>query len=351
MPRSRASLVLAVLVLWTVVAVLSSAANLVFSLPMEQAASPGLTIAFQLASWSPWAAVTPFVFWLTRRYPMPRFLALHVAASLVTALLHLAFVAAVGRWIFVEASPEATWSYIFRMWLGTRLIISVMTYWLVTGAALSFDYYRQWRSQELRNTALEAELARAELASLRMQLQPHFLFNALHAINVLIREDPAAAGRVVVGLGELLRASLNGTADQVGTLAEERALTERYLAIEAIRFQDRLRIEVAMPAELDRARVPHFVLQPLVENAFKHGLSLSPETRVLRLAARQEGDRLVLEVANDGPAPPANAVDGVGLGATRRRLAHLYGNRGELTLLPGADGRGAIARITLPLST
>src|SRR5882672_5266723 len=247
MPRSRAALVLAVLVLWTLVALLSSAANLLFSLPMEQPASPGLTLAFQLASWSPWAVVTPFVFWLTRRYPMPRFLALHLGVSLVAALLHLAVVAAVGRWIFVEASPEATWSYIFRMWLGTRLIISAMTYWLITGAALSFDYYRQWRSQESRNAALEAELARAELASLRMQLHPHFLFNALHAINVLIREDPAAAARVVVGLGELLRASLNGTADQEVTLAEERALTERYLAIEAIRFQDRLRIEVVMP--------------------------------------------------------------------------------------------------------
>jgi hypothetical protein len=351
MPRSRASLVLSVLILWTVVAVLSSAANLLFSLPMEQPASPGLTVAFQLASWSPWAAVTPFVFWLTRRYPMPRYLALHLAASLVIALLHLAFVAAVGRWIFVEASPEATWSYIFRMWLGTRLIISVMTYWLVTGAALSFDYYRQWRSQELRNTALAAELARAELASLRMQLQPHFLFNALHAINVLIREDPAAAGRVVVGLGELLRASLSGTADQEVTLAEERALTERYLDIEAIRFQDRLTIELDMPAELDRARVPHFLLQPLVENAFKHGLSRSFEAAVLRLAARRDENRLVLEVANDGPAPPAGAAEGVGLGATRRRLAHLYGDRAEFHLVPGADGRGAVARVILPLTT
>jgi hypothetical protein len=351
MPRSRASLVLAVLVLWTAVALLSSAANLLFSLPMEQAASPGLTLAFQLASWSPWAVVTPFVFWLTRRYPMPRFLALHLAASMVAALLHLAVVAAVGRWIFVEASPEATWSYIFRMWLGTRLIISVMTYWLITGAALSFDYYRQWRGQEVRTTALEAELARAELASLRMQLQPHFLFNALHAINVLIREDPAAAGRAVVGLGELLRASLNDTTDQEVTLAEERALTERYLAIESIRFQDRLRLEVAMPPELDRVRVPHFLLQPLVENAFKHGLSQSPDAGVLRLAAHREEDRLVLEVANDGPAPAADAVDGVGLGATRRRLAHLYGTRAELHLLAGEGGRGAVARITLPLTT
>ena len=351
MSKSRASLVLAVLLLWTLVALLSSGANLVFSQPMEQPPSTWLTLAFQLASWAPWAALCPVIFWLTRRFPLPRFAALHLVAAITAALLHLALVAAIGQWLFAETSPEATWSYIFRMWLGSRLIISALTYWLIAGAALAATYYQQWRSQELRTASLEAELARAELASLRMQLQPHFLFNALHAINVLIREDPAAAGRVVVGLGELLRASLNGAPDQEVTLAEERAFTERYLAIETLRFQDRVRLEVEIPAELDRARVPHFLLQPLVENAFKHGLSRTPEGGVLRLAGRREGERLVLEVANDGPPGPTEFTDGVGLGATRRRLAHLYGRRAALALGPGQGGTGALAVVTLPFVT
>ncbi len=351
MSRSRASIVLGVLLLWTLVALLASGANLVFSQPMEQPPSTWLTLAFQLASWLPWAVMSPLVFWLTRRYPLPRFTALHLAASIAAALLHLAVTAALGQWLFSDITPEATWSYIFRMWLGSRLIISALTYWLIAGAALALTYYRQWRSQEVRSASLEAELARAELASLRMQLQPHFLFNALHAINVLIREDPAAAGRVVVGLGELLRASLNGAPDQEVTLAEERAFTERYLAIETLRFQDRLRLSVSIPAELDRARVPHFLLQPLVENAFKHGLSRTPEGGVLSLTARREGERLVLEVANDGPPVPAGFSDGVGLGATRRRLAHLYGTRATLELRSGPGGRGALAVVSLPFVT
>lgn len=351
MPRSRASIVLAVLVLWTLVALLSSGANLLFSLPMEQAASSSLTLAFQLGSWVPWAIVTPLVFRLTRRFPMPRWVAVHLGVSLAVAVLHVAFVAALGSWMFAEVSPEATWGYIFRMWLGTRLIISVLTYWLITGAALAYDYYRQWRTQVLRSAALEAELARAELTSLRMQLQPHFLFNSLHAINVLIREDPAAAGLMVVGLGDLLRASLQGAGDQEVTLAEERALIERYLAIEAIRFHDRLRLELDMPSDLDGARVPHFILQPLVENAFKHGLTRTTEAGVLRLAARREGELLVLEVTNDGPAVPTDPVDGVGLATTRRRLNHLYGDRAELRLSSGPGGIGAQARISLPFAS
>jgi sensor histidine kinase YesM len=348
MPRSRAAILLAVLVLWTTVALLSLGTNLLFILPMEPASSSGLTLAFQLATWVPWAAITPLVVWLIRRYPLPRALPLHLAASVAGAVLHLAMVAALGSWIFSETSPEATFTYIFTAWLGSRLITSILIYWLIGGAVLAFDYYRQWREQELRTAALEGELARAELASLRMQLQPHFLFNALHAINVLIREDPAAAGRVVVGLGDLLRASLQGAPDQEVTLVEERALIERYLAIESIRFQDRLRVELDIPAALDGARVPHFILQPLVENAFKHGLAATAEAGLLRLSARREGDGLVLEVANDGPPAPVDPIDGVGLTATRRRLKHLYGDRAELRLTAGPGGVGAVARITLP---
>ncbi|MEP6474911.1 MAG: histidine kinase [Gemmatimonadota bacterium] len=350
MPRSRASVVLAVLLIWTMVALLSSATSLLFSVPMEKPPSIGLTFGFQLASWAPWALITPFVFWLTRRFPIPQYLALHCAVSAVAALLHLAIVAAVGSWMFQDASANATWSYIFRMWLGSRLTISALTYWLITGVALAFNYYQRWRGQELRASALEAELARAELASLRMQLQPHFLFNALHAINVLIREDPSAAGRVVVQLGDLLRASLQGDLDQEVTLVEERGLIERYLAIESIRFEDRLRLELQFPPELDGARVPHFILQPLVENAFKHGLSQTTEPALLRLSARRQDDRLILEVSNDGPAIIRDPVHGLGLSATVRRLSHLYGAGAALELGPGPLGRGAMARITLPLA-
>jgi hypothetical protein len=350
MSRSQSSVVLAVLVLWVVVALLSGATNLLFSLPMEQPPSVGLTIAFQLASWSPWAVATPAVFWLTRRYPLPRFLAIHIIASVVTALLHLAVVAAVGQWLFESSSPEATWSHIFKMWLGSRLMISVLTYWLITGAAFAYNYYRQWRAQEVRTASLEGELAQAELASLRMQLQPHFLFNALHAINVLIREDPARAGRVVVELGDLLRSSLQGKGDQLVSLAEERALLERYLAIEVIRFEDRLTLTAEFPPDLDSSLVPHFILQPLVENAFKHGLARSAEPTHLRLSARRETDRLILEVENGGPVVSADPVPGFGLPATRRRLRHLYGDRAAFAIAPGPDGTGAVARITLPLS-
>lgn len=345
---SRSRTILAVLLLWTLVALLSSATNLLFSAPMEKPPEVGLTFAFQFASWAPWALITPLVFWLTRRFPLPRYLPLHLFASIAMALTHLAVVAWVGQWLFEETAPQATWVYIFRMWLGSRLIISALTYWLLTGAAFAFNYYQQWRAQELRSRSLEGELAQAELATLRMQLQPHFLFNALHAINVLIKEDPGRAGKVVIDLGDLLRSSLQGGTEQLVRLGDERALIERYLAIESIRFAERLEVRLDFPAELEGAKVPHFILQPLVENAFKHGLSRSTELTHLLISARRVGENLVLEVSNDGPAPPAPPPLGFGLTATRRRLHHLYGERGTLAFGAGADGHGASAVITLP---
>ncbi|MEP6472696.1 MAG: sensor histidine kinase, partial [Gemmatimonadota bacterium] len=125
-------------------------------------------------------------------------------------------------------------------------------------------------------------------------------------------------------------------------------LVERYLAIESIRFQDRLDLELDFPSELDGARVPHFILQPLVENAFKHGLSRSTEATRLRLSARRDGSQLILEVENGGPVPASGPSAGFGLAATRRRLKHIYGSQASLTLAPGPGGDGALATITMP---
>ncbi|NOT09528.1 MAG: histidine kinase, partial [Gemmatimonadales bacterium] len=287
MTRTSLRGALAIFGLWTAVGLASIAVPMLTVPNYQFARVRPLTILFQLAFWYGWALATPIIVWLVRRWELPRRWPIHLLCATLLAFLHSAMVAQLGRVLF--PSPEEPASFLIRVrgWISGRFITDILIYGLIAGGTLALDYYRRWREQTLRNAELEAELAKAELASLRMQLQPHFLFNALHAVNVLIKEDPAAAAKMVVGLGDLLRASLHGAADQRVPLADELALIQRYLAIEAIRFQDRLTVEVVLPKELERVPVPSLILQPLVENALKHGIGRAPEGGVLRVVAER----------------------------------------------------------------
>jgi LytS/YehU family sensor histidine kinase len=236
-------------------------------------------------------------------------------------------------------------------WFFTSLPFGVAVYFAVLGVEHALFYFVEARERETQAARLAAQLAEARLGALRMQLQPHFLLNSLNAVTVIVRDrDTATATRVLEQLGDLLRRVMRSDRPQEVTLAEELEFVRQYLAIEEVRFSDRLRPVIDVDPGFLSAAVPEFLLQPLVENAVRHGLARRVGATLLSISARREGDHLVLSVTDDGPGPEDAAPEpgeGVGLGNTRERLASLYGDRASLTLARTPEG-GATATVRLP---
>ena len=237
-----------------------------------------------------------------------------------------------------------------RLFFFVRLAsFQLPTFWAVLGVAHAFTFYQRAAARERRGAELEAHLTQARLEALRMQLNPHFLFNTLNSIASLVHDDPAAADGMIGSLSELLRLSLNASDRQEVTLREELHFLDQYLHIEQARFGDRLRVEKDLaPAALDTL-VPILILQPLVENAVKHGLESRLAPGVIAIAASQVGDALRLQVADNGRGltPGQAPREGVGLGNTRSRLRELYGPAANLTAR-GREGGGFLVEIILP---
>jgi hypothetical protein len=226
-------------------------------------------------------------------------------------------------------------------------------FYFLTFVSALFAYYaylwrRRFRDGALQASRLEAQLFQAQNQALRMQIQPHFLFNTLHSISTLMHSDVEAADRMITRLGDLLRTSLDQSRQQELPLGQELAFLGAYLEIEGIRFQDRLRVAVEVPAALRDAMVPTFILQPLVENALKHGLSRRKRGCTVAIRAREENGALLLEVEDDGEGPPSSYQEGVGLRSVRERLSLLHGGQGVFTF-HGSPGQGALAALRMPL--
>jgi LytS/YehU family sensor histidine kinase len=211
-------------------------------------------------------------------------------------------------------------------------------------------YHFELRTRDVTAARLETRLLEARLETLKRTLQPHFLFNTLNSIAELAREKPHKAERMVEDLAELLRASLAGDSSHEISLDEELALLETYAAIERVRFQERLRIEVDAPADLRSARVPQLLLQPLVENAIRHGIARREGPGTVRVSARPLNGKLRIQVIDDGVGLGTDGIQhtGIGLGATRERLHHLYGATQTFEVAAGA-ANGTVVTIDLPL--
>ncbi len=312
------------------------------------------TIAWEGGDWLLYALLTPAVFWLARRFPLTRRSGLRRIPAHVAAAVGLCAAWAGGGvllWRALFAEPSTPWGGGVVGWFLTSLPFGVAVYFALLAVEHAAFFFFEAREREAHAARLSAQLAEARLGALRMQMQPHFLFNSLNAITVIVRDrDAATATRMLEQLGEMLRRVMRTEGPQEVALAEELAFVRRYLAIEEVRFPDRLRPEFAIPEELLRAAVPDLVLQPLVENAVRHGLARRVEATLLRVEARREGDDLVLTVTDDGPGPEEGAAprpEGVGLANTRERLATLYGPRGRLELTRSPAG-GAAAVVRLP---
>ncbi len=304
-------------------------------------------------------AAVPFTLWVTARWPLGRARWLRaLPMHLLTAtVIHAGYfvtmqpVRQVFAVLFDEASAyrSSTWHLYFQSWFGVLLIYGQMA-----AVTHGIHYYTRWRDRELGTSRLEAQLAQAQHQMLRMQLHPHFLFNTLHSVSSLMQSDVKAADRILALLGDLLRDSLDKVGSHEITLKQELDFIDRYLEIERTRFRDRLSAELSIQSETWDALVPSFVLQPLVENAIRHGVSRRAQPGRLVVAASRQGGRLVLSVTDDGPGLPSEGLlpgrSGVGLTNTRARLQQLYGRDGVLELRSGKDG-GAEARVEIPFHT
>lgn len=307
-------------------------------------------IMWEGGDWLLYALLTPAVFWFARRYPLTRAtLARRLPVHLLAAIVLCAGWAFGGVILSYAVYGGPPWGGPIG-WFFTSLPFGVAVYFAVLGIEHAVHYFVEARERETQAARLAAQLAEARLGALRMQLQPHFLFNSLNAITVIVRDrDTATATRMLEQLGEMLRRVMRADRPQEVPLAEELDFVRQYLAIEEMRFSDRLRPVFDVDPALHSAAVPEFLLQPLVENALRHGLAKRVTATMLRIEARREGDELVLSVIDDGPGPSGGGAEwseGVGLRNTRERLATLYGDRANLELLrTGDSGTAAIVRL------
>jgi sensor histidine kinase YesM len=303
-----------------------------------------------------WLAATPFLLTLSRRFPLERRrwkknLLIHLAASFAISLVLLGIYVFIARLVISEMGRVA-FPLSFRNQFIASFHAEVLTYWAVIGLSHALDYYRKYREREVRASQLEAQLARAQLDALRMQLQPHFLFNTLNTISVLMAEDVALANRLLLRLSDLLRLALRNNESHEVSLREELEFLRNYLEIEQTRFQDRLTVTFKVEEDAVDAQVPNLILQPLVENAIRHAVAAKATSSLVEISAARRNGEVQLQVRDDGPGISSDAVaaNGIGLRNTRERLEKLYGPFHSFQLTP-AQGGGLQVTITIPFHT
>jgi len=305
--------------------------------------------------WWYWALATPIILALGRRFRLERdtwtrALRVHIPASIGLVLPHLLLIVLVMRVTNEKWFVDNSLGFMLPLMLAKYGVTDLIIYGGILSVGYAVEYHRRYVEGALAQSQLETRLAHAQLDTLRAQLHPHFLFNTLNAISVLVRkQDTAGSIRMLTGVSELLRMALHTTDRQQVPLHEDLDFLERYLDIEQTRFQDRLQVVRRIDPTTLGALVPSLILQPLVENAIKHGLATRSGAGRVELRASREGDLLVLEVLDDGPglAPDWASRGGIGVANVRARLRQLHGERCVFTLANREEG-GALARLELP---
>jgi two-component system LytT family sensor kinase len=340
---------------WTLLA-LSYALSAGFS-SISEGHDPAWTraLAWNLTNFYLWMVLAPLIGWLGRRsagHSWRRFAAWHVPASLGVALLQTVAVVLI-YWSLCGPGrmPVHTAAGFLRMEFAYNVHLALLTYWIILVVLRGLESQRRLRDERLRNAQLEAQLAQAQLQTLRMQLQPHFLFNTLNAISALALADPVQARLMIARLSDLLRLTLEEHHAPQVPLSRELQFLRCYLDIQQVRFQDRLTTHLDVAIDTLGAAVPNMILQPLVENALRHGLLAKPTPGSLHIVTRRDGDQLHLRVDDDGLGlPPDGPLEGLGLGNTRARLAVLFGAAASLELQRKAEG-GTRVELRFPFST
>jgi two-component system, LytTR family, sensor kinase len=336
---------------WLVAAISLSAAAVLFTgqvrfeyMYLGRDLSWARALAVSLAGWEVWTLLAPAVLALAARTPVSRARLLPALAAHIPASLLLSAIKLIAETWLVRAIVGGG-----RLAGGVdKLYLAVLTYWAMVGAVQYAEQRRLASERELRASQLATELARAQVDALRMQLHPHFLFNTLNAISGLMREDVEAADTMLTQLSDLLRATLQNEERQRLPLADEVAWIRTYLAIQQTRYGPRLRIDVDVPVECERALVPALILQPLAENAIRHGFAVTPGPGRIAIQARTFDGRLQIDVNDEGPGVSEPVREGYGLRNTRSRLRVLYGDTATLTVGSRDGEPGTRSRIDLP---
>ena len=315
--------------------------------------------SFKLAAtqWYPWALLSIGIYWVNRKLPfrsdaLLRRLLVHVPLSLVFGVAYTYLNHLLTR--LLDAPTETVWlgATVFETFTRVIYRLGTFVYWSIAAICVALDYQSDLKDQEIRSAELERLLAEARLATLRSQLDPHFLFNALNSISAYVESAPREARLMLEQLGDLLRLSLEHANEQEVPLDRELMFVDRYIQLQLVRFADRLDVQVHVNDDVLTAAVPTFMLQTLVENAIRHGISKRPAAGIIELSAWRAGENLRVRVRDNGPGlPPGWTFDrrvGIGLGNTRARLEQLYGKGAYSLEVTSAPETGTCADVTIP---
>jgi two-component system, LytTR family, sensor kinase len=338
----------------------STAVGLVFALPhLADPATRRQYLLSCLAEWWSWGLITPLIIAADNRFPLPQrgvqgWLPPRILMGLVATLVYINLFATLKASLGIESWSQVRPDRVLTDALDGLFLWSLVVYCLIVGVVNAYRYQSRYLSAELRMERLERSFSEARLNALRMQLDPHFLFNALNTISAQVARDPRLARTMIEHLGTLLRLTLDSRNRQEIPLWEELALLDHYLAIQKIRFGDRLRIEMSIPPELRYAVVPSLFLQPLVENAIRHGLSPRAGGGTIVVTAASSNGRLEIKVTDDGVGLPPGwslrSQEGIGLSVTRERISGLHPDgHSSFTVAPRAGSKGTEVDISFPL--
>lgn len=298
-----------------------------------------------------WAVTYPLIVWLDRRIRAhfnrwPPIIALLYLLGIALALANTA-VSGLLQWLVIGAEGRSLPEFYQAIWVS-RTVLGIIAYKAIVTTDYLLGFYEGYRAEQDRTANLEAQLAQAELRALKMQLQPHFLFNALNSISSLVLQDQRAAVDMITYLGDFLRLTIENDGAQEVDLARELEFLRCYLEIEQVRFRDRLRVRFEIEPETRQARVPNLILQPIIENAIKHGIAPRAAAGQIEISARRLNGHLQIRVSDDGSGPDLNnSSAGVGLANTRERLRQLYRDDFHLLLAQGEQG-GTVVTLEIP---
>jgi sensor histidine kinase YesM len=310
-------------------------------------------VRWSMIQWYTWAALAPFVFRLSSRYPIIGVTRKRDYIKPMAVSVGVTFVSLVIGAILSLPFEPSGFDMQLDQFIGQHFATGLLTYWSLFAIQQALQFHAEKSRREMEASRMATELAQSRLQALKSQLQPHFLFNTLHAIATLLKEDTLSAEDMLLRLSELLRAFLEDYDGQEVTLRRELLLLDLYLGIQGMRFKDRLTTRIYVAPDTIDCAVPSLILQPIVENAIHHGIGERLGTDLIDIESRREGDQLCIEVRNRnstlerGEGPPRHAGHGVGLSNTELRLRELYGDAGQVRL-DMIWPQGVSCRIMLP---
>lgn len=340
---------------WTLVGLAFASQFYLSSTLLGRSVTWGQAISYSLGDWYVWAVLSIPILLLARRFPPEgahpwRTAAVHLAAALVCSFVYVLLRSLVGVVHGRLVGEAVSFAEVFRPLLVRTFPFNLLIYGVIVTISHAVDYYRKYHERTVHALELEKHLTEARLQSLLRQLKPHFLFNTLNGIASLMHTDVNAADKMLVRLSELLRLTMHHPGQPLTKLRDEIAFIEKYLEIERIRFRDRLTARVDADAAVIEAEVPSLILQPLVENAIRHGIEPRPGPGRVEIGARREGARLLLTVRDNGAGQPPGGFtrEGIGVANTRARLRELYGDHHEFEMRNHPEG-GLEVRLLIPL--